>query len=158
MPDNGTVASTTRPDERESKAQSGGCRCGAVTFSCSGAKLVTHCHCSDCRGWTGCAFLTNVAFPLDQFRYTSGEEEVATWVAGPMSRSFCRICGTHLTSRNTQSPLSVVGVPRGLLGDEGSVPDPSCHLHVAEKPSWYELSSEDGVARFEHWPKRPTSP
>ena len=52
-----------------SKALTGGCLCGAVTYACEAAPLATAiCHCEDCQRQTGTAFSVLVAVPAEALR------------------------------------------------------------------------------------------
>ena len=63
-------------------------------------------------------------------------------------RCFCCRCGTPIVSFFDADP-EVVGLPLGALDDDPRV-RPRCHVHVASKAPWYEITDE--LPRFEELP------
>jgi hypothetical protein len=99
---------------------SGGCRCGAVRYTCSVAPIaVLHCHCRDCQYASGGAFATVVLVPGAALRIEQGELRefaVRGESGGTVSRRFCSICGTPVLS----------GIDGGMLAlKAGTLDDPS---------------------------------
>ncbi len=70
--------------------RSGGCLCGAVTYSTKGPPIrVGLCHCTDCRRESGSAFVTFAVWPAHAFE-SRGHLEVFD------GRGFCSTCGSRL--------------------------------------------------------------
>lgn len=74
----------------------GGCGCGRVRYRVEGEpKFVAHCHCADCRAYTGAAFSTWAGYRDEQVRWT-GERRLFESSRG-VKRGFCATCGTPLS-------------------------------------------------------------
>ena len=73
----------------------GGCRCGKVRLTATGApKLVANCHCASCRKATGAAFATFADFDRVAVRI---EGEVHSYASSPgVERLFCGRCGAPI--------------------------------------------------------------
>lgn len=116
---------------------SGGCLCGAVTFTGRlTAEPVGACHCSQCRRWSGHFWvgteLRDPAIRGDQLRWFRSSDEA--------ERGFCGVCGSSLFWRELGSLRTVVSAgavqpPTGLRL-EG-------HIYVADKGDYYDIA--DGL-------------
>jgi hypothetical protein len=84
---------------------SGGCLCGAVTFTASDVETDYHaCHCGMCRRWSGGPFLGASA---GRVRF-EGEENVSVYDSSKWAeRGFCTRCGSGLFFR-VKSPAQYV--------------------------------------------------
>ncbi len=103
----------------------GGCLCGAVRITTSGAPYrVGVCHCLDCRKHHGSVFNAFAIFPHD-----------AVVISGPTAdyqgRHFCPTCGASVFSRS---------------GDELEV-----HLGCLDAPSQLQPTYELWSGRREDW-------
>ena len=68
----------------------GSCLCRAVRYQMTPPFMrFSHCYCSRCRKATGGVRATNIAVPIDQFRWTQGEELIARFDL-PEAKSFAR--------------------------------------------------------------------
>lgn len=123
--------------------RSGGCLCGKVRFTTSGAlRGVVYCHCSQCRRQSGHFYAaTNVA----DDRLTIEGSSNLTWYEASTSaqRGFCRFCGSGLFwKRNGSDVTSVLAgafeQPSGLAAE--------MHIFVADKGDYYEIA--DGLPQF----------
>ena len=57
----------------------GSCLCKAVRYQVTPPFMrFSYCYCSRCRKATGGVRATNIAVPIDQFRWTRGEELIAS--------------------------------------------------------------------------------
>lgn len=129
-------------------AITGGCQCGAVRYEITGAfRAAGHCHCSMCRKSHGAAFVSWAHIDPEQFRWTSGADQVARYALSPgHERCFCRTCGSPLVA-------SLAGrVTEVVLGSVDGDPAirPGEHIFVGSKAPWYEIT--DALPQFEEWP------
>ena len=103
---------------------SGSCLCGAVHFVCeTGIGPAGYCHCTDCRKCTGSAFNISVPCPVEHFRIERGElgSFIKTGASGsPLTRHFCRGCGSPVYTSSPRHPGTVY-VKAGLLDDPTAV-------------------------------------
>ena len=98
----------------------GGCICGAFTYSFDRDKVISchHCHCSDCQKTTGCGKATIVLVPSSAVE-TQGELQTYT-VQGSsgqhVSRGFCGKCGSPVMSHVVENPALCI-IKAGSLSD-----------------------------------------
>ena len=126
----------------------GGCLCGAVRFSVTGAPIVFDlCHCPRCRAASGSAFLAELEFRAAQFQWVSGQSQIRTYEA-PVSdkapgyqRAFCTVCGAPVPIVDGDS----IRVPAGTLDDDPGV-RPTRHIFVDCKAPWFEIT--DSLGQF----------
>lgn len=123
-----------------SKTNNGGCQCGAVKFSASGApKFVANCHCASCRKATGAAFSTWVGFLADRVKW---QNEAPTFYASSetVQRGFCRQCGSPLTYAGAKWP----GETHILIGafDDPAIFTPHTEVFTDEALPWARKKME----------------
>ena len=123
----------------------GGCLCGAVTFTASGAMMTPNaCHCAMCRRWHG-ALGVYTSAPRERV-VVSGAEHVAWYQSSPgIERGFCRRCGSKLFWRkDDRSDLDLVmgclDAPTGLKIAK--------HIWVAFKGDYYDIT--DDLPQYAH--------
>ena len=105
--------------------QTGGCLCGAVRITLSGAPYrVGICHCIDCRKHHGAVFYAAAIFPADAVT-------IMGTTAQYRGRHFCPTCGSSLFGR---------------WEDEVEV-----HLGCLDAPNQFKPTYENWVIRREHW-------
>jgi hypothetical protein len=117
--------------------RSGGCLCGAVRYQVQGAlRPIVMCHCSQCRRSTG-HFLASTAARRADFRLVSAEP--LTWFASSREarRGFCARCGSTLFWEHADRDY--LSIAAGSLDDSRGL-DVACHIFVADKGAYYELS------------------
>lgn len=80
----------------------GGCMCGAIKFTWSGApRFVKDCICESCRRAHGAAAVTWMGGPSTQFTFDRGETSLKWYRSSEESeRGFCVECGTRLLFRS----------------------------------------------------------
>jgi len=122
----------------------GSCLCGSVQYEADGPLVqVARCHCAQCRKASGAEFATNGSVAASRFRVVAGAELLSEyeWSAG-RARVFCSRCGSPLFKRSTRAgEADKVRLRLGCL-DSGLVPQPVCHVFVAEKPEWSKISDD----------------
>ena len=128
---------------------SGGCACGAIRFSASAEpRYMGNCHCRDCQQATGSAFFPGVGVKEADFSLEKGEPawfERQADRGHPISRGFCRDCGSPVLIKNSASPGFIV-IYAGSLDD----------------PSWYKpainIFTKSAVPWAHMDPDLPTAP
>lgn len=131
----------------------GGCYCGAVRYVAEGEPVMkAQCHCRECQYMTGGAPNVLIAMPVDGFSYTKGEATGFTRsdLERPVTREFCAICGTHLTTRPPGFPAVVVKV--GTLDDPSQFGGPDMAIYTIDKQAFHQIP--EGVRAFERLPGR----
>jgi hypothetical protein len=96
------------------------------------------CHCSICRRATGSNGIAVVVVDNDAFRWTRGEEQIATWrkPGAGWQFWFCRTCGSSLPGANDPSRMFV---PAGLIAEGGEELRVRHHIWVDSKAGWDEI-------------------
>jgi hypothetical protein len=124
----------------------GSCLCGAVRFEVEGRpRSLSYCHCSRCRKQAG-AFAAVVMVRREDFRLLQGAEHIRGYVPeSPWThvRAFCGTCGSPLGEPSDDYELFPIAA--SALDDDPRV-RPVLHMHVADKPDWYEIT--DGVRQI----------
>lgn len=130
----------------------GSCYCGSVRYESAGKSLIfAHCHCPDCRKFSGSAFSSVLAVESGGFSVTAGEADLVAFASSPGKlRHFCRHCGCHLFARVEQRPGMVI-VRAGTLDEDPGL-RPQCHVWVKEMAPWDVVC--DGITQYpEGFPK-----
>jgi hypothetical protein len=124
----------------------GRCYCGAIQFELTfPTEFCCHCHCEDCRGIHGAAFVTWTAVPLNQFRFTSGEDKLKRHQSHPgVHWGFCSVCGTSFLGQYDDAPDKIYITVANLTGPLDQEPD--AHVSFEEKVPWLEI--KDGLPHY----------
>lgn len=129
----------------------GGCLCGAVTYSIDADPAFSgHCGCQNCRKATGVEHASIFAVPtgavevsgaLSTYRY-SGDS------GAPISKHFCPACGSHVV---TDNPImgGMRMFPVGSLDDINQV-EPQMFVYHADCATWEKAG--DAMTTFEKMP------
>ena len=138
----GALGLPTRQIETRTGVVSGSCLCGQVAYEISGPALrVRHCHCTRCRRARSAAHATNVAYKLDDFRFTRGEAQVVDYKV-PEARffavAFCSRCGGEMPRRSPERGFVVV--PAGSLDTDPAAADPPAHIFTGSKANWFPIT------------------
>lgn len=123
----------------------GQCNCGAIGFAIDTAiSDIVICHCSICRQSTGSNGIAVVVVDNDDFRWTHGEDLIATWKKpdADWQTWFCRICGSPLPGINDDLRMFV---PAGLIVEGGELLEVKHHIWVDSKAAWDEIG---GIGRL----------
>ncbi len=118
---------------------SGACNCGAVAFEIDADPAdIYFCHCSICRRATGSNGIAVVVVDNAAFRWTRGEEQIATWKKPDADWQFwfCRVCGSSLPGANDEARMFI---PAGLISEGGEALRVMHHIWVDSKASWDEI-------------------
>ena len=117
----------------------GACNCGAVAFEIDADPIdIYFCHCSICRRATGANGIAVVVVDNNAFRWTRGEEQIATWKKPDADWQcwFCRTCGSPLPGINDDKRMFV---PAGLISEGGESLSVVHHIWVDSKATWDEI-------------------
>ena len=119
---------------------SGSCQCGGVRYVVDGTfSSVTNCHCSMCQKIHGAAFGTYGGVGRDEFRWTSGEENLRVYESSRgVDRLFCTVCGSTLLFRSDQEPDKCY-VTLGTVDSEHAC-KPRSHIFVGSKAHWHDIN------------------
>lgn len=123
----------------------GSCFCKAVTYEAAGLSTpIGYCHCETCQKTHSAPFVPTAITPYDGFRWTRGEDTVASIESSPGKlRYFCPKCGTHLMAElmaEKRRILRVASIDTPLT--QASV----VHIWTLEKADYFEF--EDGLPRL----------
>ena len=114
----------------------GECNCSAVAFEID-ADLsdIVICHCSICRRSTGSRGIAVVVTGNESFRWTRGEDNIATWKkpGTDWQTWFCRTCGSSLPGKNDDMRMFV---PAGLIAEGGESLRVAHHIYVDSRAAW----------------------
>ena len=123
--------------------------CGAVRYEAVGDPLSTiYCHCTSCRKHPGAPVVALVGFKQAQVTFTPADRKIYQSSPG-VGRGFCDQCGTPLTwegDGGEHGPLIEILI-NTLDDPEAFIPQ--CHIHHAEKMSWFE--TDDTLPRYRVW-------
>jgi hypothetical protein len=119
----------------------GSCLCGGVAWRLVGDPILCrNCHCGRCRRGRSAAHASNLGVRLEDFRWTRGEELVASYEvpeARFFTQAFCSVCGGKVPRLDPGRGIAVV--PLGSLDDDPGV-RPTEHIFVASKAPWFEIA------------------
>ena len=125
-------------------ATEGGCSCGAVRYEVHGRPTNTMvCHCRTCRRVAAAPVVAWVTFPVERFRFVKGEP-ASFHSSPPVTRTFCRACGTALTYVHSDSP-GTLDVTTCSLDDPDAFP-PTHHSWLSHDLGWGRFG--DGLPTF----------
>lgn len=132
-----------------SEIRTGGCLCGSVRFSASGAATNRCvCHCMSCRRASGAPFVAWATFSRPGFRITLGKLTIAR-SSEKVMRGFCAACGTSLSYAHDDR-AEEIDVALATLDDTAAIA-PEYHVWVSEKLPW--VTPGDGLPQFLGWKK-----
>lgn len=132
------------------KPISGGCRCGAVRYSCPAEPIMTvTCSCSDCQIFYGGVMSAAVILPKEALEVTGNVTyfDVEGSSGKPVSRGFCPTCGTPLFGKPGIAP-QLVSVTAGSL-DDSSTFRPQMSVFTSGARTWVKVAEDiPGFARM----------
>jgi hypothetical protein len=125
----------------------GGCLCGAVRFEIVEPPLEAgYCHCTRCQRRTGTGFSAHARIDGRSFRLLAGADQIGGWQPPDgMEKCFCRQCGAHLFSRDSQD-ASRMGIRMAAFDEDPGV-SLSYRQFTAYAATW-EPIPDDGLERF----------
>jgi hypothetical protein len=116
----------------------GRCGCNTVAFEVADEFVVAYnCHCSNCRAWTGSAFMPWGEVKRDKFTVTKGGDSLT--LLGDADAVYETHCAECLSLVYWIAPdRAHVRIPYGTLIDEPTL-KPTAHMFVGSKAPWYEI-------------------
>lgn len=128
----------------------GSCLCGSVRYEIRGSLgRASHCHCSKCRKAHGAAFGTYARVKVNDFAFTSGQNDIGSYRSSPsVLRTFCRLCGSTLQFITEARPESFA-LALGTLDDDPGI-RPSYHIFAGSKAPWFEIT--DNLPQHDGYP------
>lgn len=137
----------------------GSCRCGAVSFGVQSHSPYPYmrCYCSICRKiGGGGGYAINIMGVFDTLTVSDWEavEEINVIKDGeisPMSRSFCRGCGTALWGWHPAYP-ELVHPFASAIDSDLPVPPSRTHIMLEFKAPWVEPDIREGDKTFAQYP------
>jgi len=121
---------------------SGGCLCGAVRYECNAEPLgMAVCHCTHCQKVSGSAFSVNMVVPAPSVTWQGQSASYAdTGESGkPLSRKFCRNCGSSLATETEALPGAII-IKAGTLDDKSWL-KPNYHIWTRSAQPWVQIPS-----------------
>ncbi len=115
----------------------GSCLCGSVACEVD-APLgpIAHCHCRTCRKAHGSAFSSVSCVLRDKFRWTRGEERLASFESSPGKfRRFSSRCGSHILAERAGQQTVILRL--GCL-DTPVTDRAKAHIWRSEGASWFD--------------------
>lgn len=127
----------------------GGCLCGSVKYEINGpVHLLSHCHCSMCRKFSGSAFLTFARTRVEHFAWVLGKDKISTYASSANGiRCFCTTCGSPLPIVREALPNALI--PAGTLENDPGI-RPTLHIFASDKAPW--LTIDDSLPQAAQWP------
>jgi hypothetical protein len=115
---------------------SGGCQCGAIRYSITGALGdASICHCRMCQKAFGAWGAALVSVPLQGFEWTRGKPSV--FKSSPIvERGFCIACGTPLfmfEQEDTNIDLAI-----GSLDEPNAIASLTSQIGIESKLDWFD--------------------
>ncbi len=131
------------------KYLNGSCLCKKVKLQVPDKFLyMGHCHCSECRKFSGAAFSTAAGVDFADFKITEGEAFIAYYhKTENTDLGFCKNCGSSLFSKKLNSKK--YNIRLGVL-DDSPTQDPTFHLFVDSKAPWHKIT--DNLKKFNEAP------
>jgi hypothetical protein len=133
-------------------AITGGCLCGAVTYTCEGEPAFSGlCHCRNCQRYTGSSFEAVAVYPSPQVaihgRLTTYKDRGDS--GRPVFRNFCPDCGSGIFATAEVWPGLTI-VLAGTLDDPEKF-RPTMEIYCCRVQPWMRASAN----RIQH-AKMPT--
>ena len=130
---------------------SGGCLCGAVTFTCCQKPVLAgHCHCSDCQKISGAGHASNIGVPKGSTKVkgTLSYHEHRADTGNTVKRGFCSKCACDIYIENSGMP-DLEFLRAGSL-DNVELFKPELVVYACRSPSWDLMDSS--LTAFERMP------
>ena len=116
----------------------GSCYCGKIQFHLiNKPKLVTNCHCDDCKKRNGTVFSTYVAASESDLQFSKGENVLKQYeIKNVGIKYFCPECGSPVYNKNFRFPGFTL-VFYGAITESANY-EPSVNVFCASKHSWVD--------------------
>lgn len=132
----------------------GGCYCGTVRYEVSEQPVLkAQCHCRECQYISGGGPNFFMTLPASGFNLTQGKLQDFTRsdLEQPVTRQFCPICGTHITTQLKALGLTVLKI--GTLDDpETAYRGPKMAIYMKDTQPYLHLPND--LPTFDALPPR----
>ena len=118
---------------QENAVYTGGCVCGAISYSANEVRPIWYCHCQQCRKMTGHHM---AAAQVDCENITISGEPKWFYVSDVSRHGFCGDCGCQLFWRNDNNDY--LSVTAGSFDDTHGLTLKG-HVFTSEKGRYYEI-------------------
>ena len=131
----------------------GACQCGQLTYTLHEApKMVIACHCTECQKLSTSPFSVTAVIATDAIKFKG---EMQEWSRSSDSGNtnnakFCPGCGNRVYHYNPADTTTIKLKLKPVNLSDDSLFQPTAHVWVSEKLSWYEIP--DGVNVFDKQP------
>ena len=131
----------------------GSCQCGQVTYKLHAAPLkVVACHCTECQKLSTSPFSITAIVASEAIEF---EGKLNEWsrIAESGNRNiakFCPDCGNRVYHYNPDDVKTVKLKLKPVNISNDNLFEPTAHIWVSEKQSWYQIPN--GVEVFEKQP------
>jgi hypothetical protein len=124
----------------------GGCLCGHIRYRASGPPFaVSHCHCEQCRRYTGAVFATGVAFSAENITWLHDEPSI--YMGSDLcGYSFCPKSGSSIAYHWIADDDILLTI--GTL-DHPELVTPQNHIFIEEKIDW--VKANDGLPQYQNF-------
>ncbi|TPH17314.1 GFA family protein [Litorilituus lipolyticus] len=131
----------------------GACQCGQLTYKLfEPPKLVLACHCTECQKLSSSPFSVTAVIDSSAIEF---EGILKEWSRSSDSGNrnnakFCPTCGNRVYHYNPEDKQTIKLKLKPIHLSDASIFEPSVHVWVSEKLSWYQIP--DGVKVVEKQP------
>jgi len=131
----------------------GSCQCGQVTYRLAEVpKMVLACHCTECQKLSTSPFSITAIVATNAIEFSG---ELKEWSRSAESGNkncakFCPGCGNRVYHFNPDDPSTVKLKLKPVKMTDASIFEPTVHVWVSEKLSWYRIP--EGVKVFDKQP------
>ena len=120
-----------------SKAITGSCCCGNISYSAKATKSLWYCHCEQCRKMTG-HYMAAAQAELNEIEING--EPKWYYVSESSRHGFCPDCGSQMFWRNDKNEF--LSITAGSMHDTKKL-QVAGHVFVGEKGDYYQISSDE---------------
>jgi hypothetical protein len=125
-----------------------------VRFQFDGEPLMkAQCHCRECQYFSGGQPNFFFAMRGDQVKIISGESHIASYkrddLPAPVTRQFCKTCGTPLWSMAPVMPGAIIA-KAGVLDEPSVLGSPLLVMQTADAQPFHHIP--EGIPAFPRWP------
>lgn len=120
----------------------GACQCGQLTYKLfEKPKVVLACHCTECQKLSSSPFSVTAVFDSSAIEF---QGELKEWSRSSDSGNrnhakFCPTCGNRVYHYNPDEPQTIKLKLKPVNLADASVFEPTVHIWVSEKLSWYQI-------------------
>ncbi len=131
----------------------GSCQCGQVTYKLTEPpKMVLACHCTECQKLSTSPFSVTAIIDTNAIEFSG---ELKEWSrsadsGNKNSAKFCPRCGNRVYHFNPDDQSTVKLKLKPVNMTDASIFEPTAHVWVSEKLSWYDIP--EGVKVFDKQP------